>query len=96
MRNTAGLNDPLCRFCAAPLRDTFVDLGMSPLCETYPSADQLHDMEPFYPLHVFVCASCFLVQLQEFVSPQDIFSEYAYFSCPPTVGCGTLRPMSTR
>ena len=69
-----------CRFCDAPLKHTFVDLGMSPLCESYVSADRMNQMEPFYPLHVFVCERCFLVQLDEFVSPQEIFSEYAYFS----------------
>jgi len=53
---------------------------MSPLCESFLSADQLDTMEPFYPLHVFVCDSCFLVQLQEYVSPAAIFTEYAYFS----------------
>jgi len=53
---------------------------MSPLCESFLSADQLDTMEPFYPLHVFVCDSCFLVQLQEYVSPASIFTEYAYFS----------------
>jgi len=63
-----------------PLRHTFVDLGMSPLCESYLSADQLNQMEPFYPLHVLVCDRCFLVQLQEYVRPECIFSEYAYFS----------------
>ena len=71
---------PTCRFCNARLTHTFVDLGMSPLCESYLRADQLNQMEPFYPLHVFVCAECFLVQLQEYVSPAEIFSEYAYFS----------------
>ena len=70
----------ICRFCSEPLRQTFVDLGMSPLCESYLSAEQLNQMEPFYPLHVFVCEKCFLVQLEEFVSPQEIFEEYAYFS----------------
>lgn len=69
-----------CRFCKAPLRHTFVDLGMSPLCESYVSAEQLNRMEPFYPLHVFVCDRCFLVQLQEYVKAEEIFSEYAYFS----------------
>lgn len=69
-----------CRFCDAVLEHTFVDLGMSPLCESYVSADRLNQMEAFYPLHVFVCERCFLVQLDEFVSPQDIFTEYAYFS----------------
>lgn len=69
-----------CRFCAARLRTTFVDLGMSPLCQTHIAPNQLHEMEPFYPLHAYVCDRCFLVQLQAFVSPQSIFSEYAYFS----------------
>ena len=69
-----------CLFCAAPLRHTVVDLGMSPLCESYLTADQLNRMEPFYPLHVYVCERCFLVQVQEYVSPEGIFSEYAYFS----------------
>jgi hypothetical protein len=69
-----------CRFCDAPLETSFVDLGMSPLCQTHISAEQLKDMEPFYPLHAFVCGRCFLVQLQEFVSPGEIFTEYAYFS----------------
>lgn len=69
-----------CRFCAAPLKTTFVDLGMSPLCQTHIRADQLHEMEPFYPLHAYVCDRCFLVQLQEFVTPDEIFTEYAYFS----------------
>jgi SAM-dependent methyltransferase len=69
-----------CRFCRAPLRHTFVDLGMSPLCESFLPADQLNAMEPFYPLHVRVCERCFLVQLQEYVSPEHIFTEYAYFS----------------
>lgn len=73
-------NVPCCRFCGAELHHTFVDLGGSPLCESYLSADQLNRMEPFYPLHVYVCDRCFLVQLQEYVSAQDIFTEYAYFS----------------
>src|SRR5438034_3045275 len=69
-----------CRHCGALLNTTFVDLGMSPLCESYLTAAQLNGMEPFYPLHVFVCDRCFLVQLQEYVDPAAIFSEYAYFS----------------
>ena len=73
-------NHPYCRFCRSRLEHTFVDLGMSPLCESYLSADQLNQMEAFYPLHVYVCSSCFLVQLQEYVSPERIFREYAYFS----------------
>ena len=69
-----------CLFCGRPLRHTFVDLGMSPLCESYVPADRLNQMEPFYPLHTYVCDGCFLVQLEEFVSPEHIFTEYAYFS----------------
>jgi SAM-dependent methyltransferase len=69
-----------CRFCGAELRHTLVDLGMSPLCESYVPPDQLAAMEPFYPLHAYVCGDCFLVQLQDFVAPGEIFSEYAYFS----------------
>src|SRR5438270_4222244 len=73
-------NGAHCRFCQTSLRQTFVDLGMSPLCESYLSVDQLNQMEPFYPLHVKVCEKCFLVQLEEYVSPEHIFTEYAYFS----------------
>jgi hypothetical protein len=69
-----------CRFCQAPLTHTFVDLGTSPLCESYLTADQLNRMEPFYPLHVKVCEECYLVQLEQYVSPENIFTEYAYFS----------------
>src|SRR5579884_4160164 len=69
-----------CLFCKRPLQHTFVDLGMSPLCESYVSREQLNQMEPFYPLHVYVCDRCWLVQLQEYVSPAEIFTEYAYFS----------------
>jgi len=70
----------ICRFCRHNLAHTFVDLGMSPLCESFLTLDQLNDMEPFYPLRVYVCHSCFLVQLEEYVRPEHIFSEYAYFS----------------
>lgn len=69
-----------CRFCAAELSHTFVDLGMSPLCQDHVKPHELNSMEPFYPLHAFVCEKCFLVQLDEFVSPSDIFKDYAYFS----------------
>ena len=69
-----------CRFCSAPLAKSFLDLGVSPLCQTHLSVADLQKMEPFYPLHAFVCESCFLVQLEEFVAPESIFSEYAYFS----------------
>jgi SAM-dependent methyltransferase len=69
-----------CRLCGAALRHTFTDLGMSPPCEAYVPPDQLSSVEAFYPLHVFVCDQCLLVQLPEHVSPQEIFTEYAYFS----------------
>jgi SAM-dependent methyltransferase len=69
-----------CRLCNEPLDATFVNLGMSPLCESFLTADQLNQMEPYYPLHAFVCGECFLVQLQEYVKPEHIFAEYAYFS----------------
>lgn len=77
---TAVKNGRGCIFCGTPLRTTFIDLGMSPLCESYVSREQLNQMELFYPLHAFVCEKCFLVQLDEYVSPEQIFSEYAYFS----------------
>ncbi|MGA9362865.1 MAG: class I SAM-dependent methyltransferase [Bacteroidota bacterium] len=80
MTTQSTKNQGICRFCGTVLRHTFVDLGMSPLCESYVSADKLNQMEPFYPLHVYVCENCFLVQLDEFVSPEEIFTEYAYFS----------------
>ena len=69
-----------CRHCGAPLVHTFCDLGMSPLANSYPSPNDRAGMEPFYPLHAFVCGGCFLVQLQEFETPEAIFSDYAYFS----------------
>jgi 2-polyprenyl-3-methyl-5-hydroxy-6-metoxy-1,4-benzoquinol methylase len=69
-----------CRFCGSDLSHSFCDLGMSPMSNSYLTVDQLQNMEPFYPLHAFVCDQCFLVQLEEFESPEDIFSDYAYFS----------------
>ncbi len=69
-----------CRFCGEPLRETFVDLGLSPLCENYIASSQLGAPESFYPLHCFVCEKCFLVQLPEHVAASEIFEEYAYFS----------------
>lgn len=69
-----------CRFCGSNLQHRFVDLGMSPLANSYVKPSQLNQMEPFYPLCVYICECCFLVQLPECVSPRDIFSDYAYFS----------------
>ena len=75
------MNAHHCRFCKAELRHTFADLGVSPVSNAFLKAEHLDQMEPFYPLHAFVCANCFLVQLEEFESPERIFnSEYAYFS----------------
>ena len=69
-----------CRFCGSKLEHIFVDLGASPLVQSFLSSDKLNQMEPFYPLQVFVCGKCFLVQLQEFVAPENIFSDYLYFA----------------
>src|SRR5450631_4816312 len=69
-----------CRFCQSGLSETFADLGMSPLSNSYLQQSQLQGMERFYPLHAYVCSSCFLVQLTEFETPEQIFSDYAYFS----------------
>ena len=77
---TAEINRSGCRFCGATLQHTFVDLGMSPLAESWVKPSELNHMERFYPLHVFVCDRCFLVQLEEFESAEHIFSDYAYFS----------------
>jgi len=80
LANQSGSRTHFCRLCSAPLRHTFVDLGMSPPCESFVARDRLDDMEPYYPLHAFVCEECLLVQLNEYVTPQAIFEEYAYFS----------------
>ncbi len=70
-----------CRFCGTPLVHSVVDLGKSPLCESFLTTDQLLEAEVFYPLHAFVCDQCFLVQVAEYVSGKEIFcGEYAYFS----------------
>src|SRR5450631_2504833 len=70
----------VCRFCQAPLDAVFADLGMSPLANSYLPPERANAMEPFYPLRALVCASCYLVQLEEFETPEQIFSDYAYFS----------------
>ncbi|HEY0118705.1 MAG TPA: class I SAM-dependent methyltransferase [Cellulomonas sp.] len=69
-----------CRLCGAELTHTFVDLGMSPPCEAFLPAERLDQGETFYPLHVRVCDECLLVQLPAYVPPEDIFTDYAYFS----------------
>ncbi|MFC1771737.1 methyltransferase domain-containing protein [Pseudomonadota bacterium] len=73
-------NDMKCRFCNSALHHTFADLGMSPLANSYLSKKQAMQMEPFYPLHAYVCEKCFLVQLPMFETSENIFSDYAYFS----------------
>jgi SAM-dependent methyltransferase len=69
-----------CRFCGTGLHRTFIDLGLSPLCENYPAPADLTRGEMYYPLHVYVCEKCWLVQLEEYETPEQIFSDYAYFS----------------
>jgi SAM-dependent methyltransferase len=83
--NVASPARGICRLCHAPVTTSFVDLGMSPLCESFLSAEQIDRMEPYYPLHALVCGSCFLVQLKEYVKPEHIFTEYAYFSSYSTL-----------
>jgi SAM-dependent methyltransferase len=74
------MSAPACRLCGADLVNTFVDLGMSPPCESYVPADRLDEGETFYPLHVRICAECLLVQLPAYIGASEIFSDYAYFS----------------
>jgi SAM-dependent methyltransferase len=74
------MSAPTCRFCDTRLAHTLCDLGMSPLCESILAADETNRMEPFYPLKVWVCHKCLLVQLEQYVSAEHIFTEYAYFS----------------
>jgi hypothetical protein len=69
-----------CRFCGAPLSEVFVDLGASPLANSYLEREDLNRAEAFYPLQVYVCGECLLVQLPEEERPEAIFSDYAYFS----------------
>jgi len=73
------LNLPVCRFCNASLV-SFCDLGQSPLANSFLKKNQLQGEEAFFPLHAYICEECLLVQLEEFESPQEIFSDYAYFS----------------
>jgi SAM-dependent methyltransferase len=77
---SSGRSGLSCRFCGAPLSHVFVDLGASPLANSFLEPEDLGKPEPFYPLCVYVCAECFLVQLPEAEKPDAIFSEYAYFA----------------
>ena len=74
------MSQTACRFCAAPVETVFADLGMSPLANSFLPPERANSMEPFYPLRALVCEQCFLVQLEEFETPERIFSDYAYFS----------------
>lgn len=74
------VKNKVCRFCGKELKETFVDLGMSPLSNSYLKFENIKNKENFYPLHAYVCSECYLVQLEEFESPKKIFSDYAYFS----------------
>ncbi len=70
-----------CRFCANELKYSVVNLGMSPLCQKHVKPENANDMEKFYPLHAYVCDECWLMQLEEFATPDEIFADdYAYFS----------------
>ena len=71
---------PSCRFCSAPLKNTFADLGVSPLSNSFVAPERAQRMEPFFPLHAYVCSQCRLVQLEVFQSPEEIFGDYLYFS----------------
>ena len=75
----AGTRRP-CRSCGTELKHTFVDLGMSPLANSNVDIAKRDQMEPFYPLHAYVCEECFLVQLEQFETPDRIFSDYVYLS----------------
>ncbi|MCK7627025.1 class I SAM-dependent methyltransferase [Streptomyces sp. RS10V-4] len=69
-----------CRLCGAEAMASVVDLGATPPCESFLAADQLDLPEPAYPLHLRVCTDCWLAQLPPLITPEETFSEYAYFS----------------
>src|SRR5258708_2945103 len=80
MEGVCGFSLPAWGLGGASLTPPFVVLGMSPLCGSYVPAGKLQDAESFYPLHVYICDQCLLVQLPIHVSGEDIFTDYAYFS----------------
>ena len=94
------MNSPVsqyrCRFCNEPLRETFVDLGLSPLCESYVSPADVGAPEAFYPLHSFVCGNCFLVQLPEHVGAERSLRNMLISRPIPTAGLRTPAAMSMR
>ena len=69
-----------CRFCRCKIDQVFVDLGISPLSNAFLTKKDLKELEKRFPLKAFVCKNCFLVQLPEFETPENIFSDYVYFS----------------
>src|SRR5438132_387634 len=79
-KTSKSIEQPSCRLCGSSLGEPFLDLGQQPLCESILRKDQLNQMEPFFPLQVYLCDECMLVQLDQYVSPDHIFTEYAYFS----------------
>src|SRR5262245_1227890 len=74
------MTTPTCRGCNASALHSFVDLGLSPLANSFVAPDRLNDPETFYPLHAYVCEQCLLVQLPVAAAPTEIFDDYAYFS----------------
>ncbi len=74
------MNNPNCRFCGTELTHTFADLGRTPLANSYVAPDTTLTEDPSYPLHARVCGECLLVQVEDVVPAEDIFSDYAYFS----------------
>ena len=81
MSSAKAVSVAKCRICLTPLLHSFVDLGKSPLCETFLDGDEIDRVERFYPLHAIVCSSCFLVQLKQYVAADGIFTDhYPYYS----------------
>ena len=74
------MHTPECRFCKTPLSHVLCDLRLSPLSNSYQKFENVHLGEKFYPLKVWVCDQCHLAQLEEYESPDAIFSDYLYFS----------------
>ena len=74
------MNSNYCKFCNVPLTQKLVDLGMAPLANSFLSSDMLASEEPKYPLRVFVCSNCLLIQTEEYETSEKIFSDYLYFS----------------
>jgi hypothetical protein len=73
-------SDRFCRLCGSKALRSFLDLGATPPCERFLTAAQLDEPEPTYPLHVRVCAHCLLTQLPPLITPEETFTDYAYFS----------------